>query len=376
MINIGVLTSSRADFGVYLPLLNRMKMDEEIRYTIIAFGTHTSKFHGNTVDEILELGLEVKYRLPTLLASDSEEGISTSAALCSLKFSSFWAAYKDEFDLVFCLGDRFEMFAAVSAGVPFGVKFAHLCGGDVSLGAIDDIYRDCLTRFSSIHFPTTTKCAERINQLNIVNEPVKAVGLLSLDDIDNLQLLSIEEFKDLWGINLNLPCILITFHPETVGPERNKKHSQIIYETLLGLGKEYQLIVTMPNADTEGYIFREIFFQLKEIMPEQIFLIENFGRTSYFTCMKYSKLLIGNSSSGISEAASFNKYAINVGARQKGRETGSNIFNADFDASEILALAVKIIQDPDFKGENIYRKEGGVDEIIKTIKTLMINNRN
>lgn len=375
MINIGVLTSSRADFGVYLPLLNRMKIDEEINFSIIAFGTHNSKFHGNTVDEILDQGFEVPYKLPTLLTCDSEEGVSTSTALCALKFSSFWATNKTEFDMVFCLGDRFEMFAAVSAGVPFGVKFVHFCGGDISLGAIDNVYRDCLTRFSSIHFPTTQKCAERVNKLKTENEPVKAVGLLSLDDINNHKLLSKEEFKQQWGIDLSKPSILITFHPETVGPEKNKKHSQIIYETLLGLGKDYQLIVTMPNADTEGYIFREIFFQLKEILPEQIFLIENFGRTSYFTCMKYSKLLIGNSSSGISEAASFNKYAINVGARQKGRETGSNIFNADFDASEIVALAVKILQDPDFKGENIYRKEGGVDEIIKTIKTLMINNR-
>ncbi|MFD2514244.1 UDP-N-acetylglucosamine 2-epimerase [Pontibacter locisalis] len=373
MIKIGVLTSSRSDFGVYLPLLNRMKADEEISFSIIAFGTHISKFHGNTVDEILEQGFEVQYKLPTLLTDDSEEGISSSTALCALKFSSFWATYKDRFDFVFCLGDRFEMFAAVSAGVPFGIKFVHFCGGDVSLGAIDNVYRDCLTRFSSIHFPTTTTCAERVNKLKNEDEPVKAVGLLSLDDIDNLELLTLEEFKDKWGIDLAIPSILVTFHPETIGSEKNIKYSQVIYETLLELGEDYQLIVTMPNADTEGYLFREIFYQIKSLLPEKVILIENFGRTSYFTCMKYSRLLIGNSSSGISEAASFNKYAINIGSRQKGRETGPNTFNVDFDTAEILALAVKVLRDPVFEGENIYRKAGGVDEIIKTIKHLILN---
>lgn len=376
MINIGVLTSSRADFGVYMPLLNRMKSDDEFNFSIIAFGTHTSKFHGYTIDEIHDQGFEVRYKLPTLLTCDSEEGISTSTALCALKFSSFWATHKEEFDLVLCLGDRFEMFAAVSAGVPFGVKFVHFCGGDISLGAIDNVYRDCLTRFSSIHFPTTPKCAERVNKLKTENEPVKAVGLLSLDDINNLELLSKEEFKKQWGIDLAIPSILITFHPETVGPEKNIRHSEIIYEALLGLGKNYQLIVTMPNADTEGYIFREVLFKLKELLPDKVFLIENFGRTSYFSCMKYSKLLIGNSSSGISEAASFNKYAINVGSRQKGRETGLNTFNADFDATEIIALAIKILKDPDFKGENIYKKRGGVDEIITTIKNEVSKSKN
>lgn len=375
MINVGVLTSSRADFGIYLPLIRKMKIDQDIDYTIIAFGTHVSKFHGYTLNEILENDLEVKYTIPTLLSSESEEGISTSTALCSLKFSSFWAQHKKDFDIIFCLGDRYEMFAAVSAGVPFGVKFAHLYGGDKSLGVIDNMYRDSLTHFSTLHFTSTESCANRVEDLKAGNDLVEVVGLLSLDDIEDVQLLSVEEFREQWQIDLKKPTILITIHPETVSPERNRKYAQELVHSFLILSKDYQLVITLPNADTEGYVYRECFEKLKRMVPDKIFLIEHFGRTSYFSCMKHCQLLIGNSSSGISEAASFNRYVINVGDRQKGRETGPNTFNARFDATEIVTLTSRIAKDPVYEGENIYRRTGGVEKIIKRIK-LEINKEN
>ncbi|WP_324719203.1 UDP-N-acetylglucosamine 2-epimerase [Salinimicrobium sp. HB62] len=368
-MNIGVLTSSRADFGIYLPLIRRLKAEKGITYTIISFGTHLSKFHGYTVNEILENDLKVEYMLPTLLASETEEGISTSAALCSMKFSSFWASHKDEFDVVLCLGDRYEMFAAVSAGVPFGIRFAHLYGGDRSLGVIDNMYRDSLTHFSSLHFTSTNSCAERVKQLKFGKEPVEVVGLLSLDDIEEVQLPSLEEFEEKWQIDLSLPTILATIHPETISPEKNHRHSQELVDAFLVLSKTHQIVITMPNADTEGFVYRESFEKLKKLAPEKIFLIEHFGRTSYFSCMKYSHLLIGNSSSGISEAASFNRYAINVGDRQKGRETGPNTFHARFDATEIVKIAEEILKYPFYKGENIYRRKGGVEKIVTTLKS-------
>lgn len=338
-------------------------------FDIIAFGTHVSKFHGYTINNILDQGFEVKYRLPTLLTDDSEEGISTSAALCSLKFASFWAEHRKEFDLVLCLGDRFEMFAAVSAGVPFGVKFAHLCGGDLSLGAIDNVYRDALTHFSNIHFTTTNKCGKRVKELKVSNEVVEVVGLLSLDDLSSINMCSIKEFYLRWGVDLNLPTILSTFHPETIDSGKNEEDSEIILETFLKLTQKFQLVITLPNADTEGTVYREKFVALKEACPEKVFLIENFGRTSYFTCLKYCQLVLGNSSSGISEAASFKKYTINVGDRQKGRETGKNVFHAAFDVKEITSLVSEIMENPTFEGENIYHKEGGVETIINTLKT-------
>src|SRR5690606_5753673 len=138
-MRVAVLTSSRADFGIYLPLLNRLKEDPFFQLEIIAFGTHLSKFHGYTLDQIKESGFTTIHEISSLLTNDDEVSIATSFGLTVLKFADFWD--KHSYDWVLCLGDRFEMAAAVQAGIPFGVRFAHLHGGETTLGAIDNIYR-------------------------------------------------------------------------------------------------------------------------------------------------------------------------------------------------------------------------------------------
>ena len=138
-MRIGVLTSSRADFGIYLPLLNLIKLDTFFKLEIIAFGTHLSQLHGYTVHEIEENGFDHIQKIPSLISNDSESSISSSYGLTVLKFADFW--HNNKYDLVFCLGDRFEMSAAVQAGIPFGINYAHIHGGETTLGAIDNVYR-------------------------------------------------------------------------------------------------------------------------------------------------------------------------------------------------------------------------------------------
>jgi len=165
MIRIGVLTSSRADFGIYLPLLKLMNVDENIQLDIIAFGTHLSRYHGYTIDQIVNAGFNVQHQIESILLTDSPESNATSTGLTYLKFSSFWGHYSKEFDFVFCLGDRFEMFAAVYAGVPFGIKFAHIHGGETTLGAIDNIYRHAISHASTYHFTATNSFAKKFLSL-------------------------------------------------------------------------------------------------------------------------------------------------------------------------------------------------------------------
>lgn len=368
MVKIAILTSSRADFGVYLPLLSKIVAHKGFSLSIIAFGTHLSDFHGYTVNEIVANGFEVKYKIPTAMASDSVESISTSAALCSLKFSSFWAGHKDEFDIILCLGDRYEMFAAVSAGAPYNLKFAHFYGGDTSLGAIDNVYRDCLTHMSIMHFTSTAKCANRVRYLK-PNDPIEVVGILSLDDITSLKLLTVDEFKNKWNINLTNPTILVTFHPETIEYEKNQHYAEIIFNLCEKLIEKYQIVITMSNADTNGYVFQEKFKQLKNLHAEQVFLIKNFGRTGYFTCMKFCSILLGNTSSGLSEAPSFQKYAVNVGDRQKGRETSNNVISVDFDVNRLIA-AVDLYAGLTYEGINIYNQVGSSDKIVDILENV------
>ena len=354
-MRVGILTSSRADFGIYRPLLKQLLANSNFDLKIIAFGTHLSIFHGNTIDEILKEGFEVNYTVDSLLVSDTNESISSTIGLTIIKFSSFWEYNHSQFDIVFCLGDRFEMLAAVISGVPFGIKFAHIHGGEKTLGAIDNVFRHTITHSSFIHFASTEVYKNRIVQ--ILDEPKRVynTGALSLENINLIQLLSVDEFKLKWKIDLSKPTILFTFHPETVNSEKNNFYIKEIIDTVLSLNK-FQFLITMPNADTYGNRIR-MQFESKFQSCKNIYLVENLGTQSYFTAMKYSKILLGNTSSGIIEAASFNKHVINIGNRQAGRAVSSNIINIEIKKESIIDAVNKTISLGDYKGSNIYYNE-------------------
>ena len=365
-MKIGVLTSSRADFGIYLPLLKALKEDDFFQLELIVFGTHLSKFHGYTVQQIFDEGFEPKHLIHQMIITDEPISIATSYAVTAMKFAEIWK--NNVFDCVFCLGDRYEMAAAVAAGIPFNVPFAHIHGGETTLGAIDNIYRHSITLASKIHFVATESFVNRVMQLKGLDARCLVTGSLSLDNIKNMQLLDIEAFKSKWGIDLSLPSVLVTIHPETVAFEKNREYVDEVYQALIKITETFQVIITMPNADTLGSVYREMYSKLKLAAPSMVHLIENFGTQSYFTCMKYVALLIGNSSSGIIEAASFGKYVINLGDRQKGRLTSKNALNIAFDSVEILKHT-KIFFGKNFFGLNIYYNDKPVHKIIKYLKS-------
>ncbi len=363
-MKIGVLTSSRADFGIYLPLLKALREDSFFQLELIVFGTHLSRYHGYTIEQIIDEGFIPTYQIHQMLLSDESNAISTSYALTALKFAEFWKEHS--FSLVFCLGDRFEMAAAVAAGIPFNVRFGHIHGGETTLGAIDNIYRHSITLASKYHFVSAEVFKQRIKELTGTDENCIVTGSLSLLNLKNLSLLSIEKFHEKWGIDLSKPSILITIHPETVAFERNQEFAMEAYTAFEKLSIDLQLIITMPNADTTGTIFRNTWQTLKNNHLDNVFLIENFGTQSYFSCMKYVGLVIGNSSSGIIEAASFGKYFINIGERQRGRLINENTINCTFNSDDIIKIVNKYKQ-KNYFGNNVY---DNIHSITKTISFL------
>lgn len=355
-MKIAVLTSSRADYGVYRPLLKALNNTEDFDWGLIVFGTHLSKLHGYTVSEIENDGYPIKKRIESLVLGDTPNAIASSYALTAAKFADYWGEGDSNFDLVFVLGDRFEMAAAVVSGIPYGVKFAHIHGGETTQGAIDNIYRHSISLASSIHFVSASVFESRIqNLIGNENAPVYNVGSLSLENLHDIDLLEISEFKFKWGIDLVIPTILVTVHPETVDYKNNESYCLEITQALKSLADKFQIVITMPNADTFGNIFRTAFLNLsKDIL--NIYIIENFGTQSYFTCMKYVCLLIGNTSSGIIEAASFKNYVLNIGDRQKGRLSGDNVINLPFEKEVIISNALKYANST-FHGINLFYKE-------------------
>jgi GDP/UDP-N,N'-diacetylbacillosamine 2-epimerase (hydrolysing) len=366
-MKIGVLTSSRADYGIYLPLLERLKRDSFFQLEIIAFGTHLSKIHGYTLDNIVNHGYKTIHKISIDLSDDSVFGIAKSYANTVFEFSDFWKA--NTFDLVLCLGDRFEMSAAVQAGIPFEVKFAHIHGGETTLGAIDNIYRHQITLGSIVHFTSALVHSDKIATLIGKTENIFTVGALSLDEVDAFQPIPKNLFLEKFNLK-DQPFILVTFHPETVSTEHNIHFAKETNIALCELSKQFHIVVTMPNADVMGSIFRQAILEAKQLHKESISLIENFGKINYFNAMYYASLMLGNTSSGIIEAASFHKYVINVGDRQKGRIHSANVLHVPFDAKKIYEKVIETMKLGNYKGSNIYYLDGAADNIIRTLKSL------
>lgn len=366
-MKIGILTSSRADFGIYLPLLQKLKMDPFFEIEIIAFGTHLSKFHGFTLNEIEHESFAKIHKISSLISNDDEQAIASSYALTVLKFADFWQ--NNKFDLVFCLGDRFEMSAAVQSSIPFGVNLAHIHGGEVTLGAIDNIYRHQITLASQIHFTSSIIYEKKITNLIGINKNIYTVGSLSLDNLVDFKPIEKNVFYSKFNI-LENDFALITFHPETIAISENEQFASEMKKALTIIAKKLSLVITMPNADTLGSVYRKKIEELKAENTNKITLIENFGKENYFSAMFYSKILIGNTSSGIIEAASFGKHVVNVGDRQKGRAQSLNILDTNFSSKNIILNVQKAIDLGNFKFENIYYKKGAADSIIKIIKNL------
>lgn len=365
-MRIVVLTSSRADYGIYLPLLKRLEKDAFFDLKIIAFGTHLSSFHGYTIKQIEADGFEIIERVESLVLGDSATAVSSAIGLTVVKFAAIWERLKDEVDLVLTLGDRYEMFAAVSAAVPFNLKIAHFHGGETTLGAIDNVFRHAISLMSSIHFAATQPYCDRIAEITGSEEHIYNVGALSLDNFKKMDLLSKADFQTQFDIDITMPTILVTFHPETVSLQKNEVYTEVLVKTFEKLTLKYQIIITMPNADTMGNLIRTEFLKLEK-EQQKVICVESFGKLGYFSCMKHCTFLLGNTSSGIIEAASFGKFVINVGDRQKGRARSGNVIDVAIEEEKILN-AVSIIKKQKYKGENIYHLEESSKSVAVILK--------
>ncbi len=366
-MHIAVLTSSRADFGIYLPLLKKLSSDDYFKLDIIAFGTHLEKKFGYTIDEILDSGFEVKYQIKTAPKGDTPENIAYSIGETIKKFSEFWS--DKFFDLIFALGDRYEMFAAVSAASPFSLRIAHIHAGETTLGAIDNSYRHCISLMSEYLFTTTAEYKKRAIEITNRTNKVFNAGALSLDNLVNLKFLTKDEFRDKYKIDLKKSSILCTFHPETISYEKNKTYILELIEALKVLNEKYQIIITMPNADTMGLMIRDELIDFARDR-KKVFLVESMGMKDYLSCMKYCSFMLGNTSSAFVEASFFPKPVINLGERQSGRIQTPNIKTVKIEKNDIITAVKKIENKEKLNKTDIYGNGHAAEAIINILKKL------
>lgn len=368
-MRIGLLSSSRADYGIYYSLLIKLKKDPNISLTILAFGSHLKPGSEQSIEEIYKDNFGEIETFITHNNGDSSSEINSEIIQTQKIFNKYWEKNSSKFDFIVCLGDRFEMFAAVYSTIQYNLKLVHIHGGEKSLGSLDNIYRHAISLASVIHFTSIPEYKNRVIELldDGRREHVYSLGSLSVEKIEYLEIPTIEEFRKQWGIDLNKQTILITYHPENTSSNQILQNINSLIQVVLR-NRDIQFIFNYPNLDANNSIIRN---KLDELLGSQsnCKLIESLGYKYYFCALKHCLTLIGNSSSGIIEAASFKKYVINIGSRQSGRIRNCNVIDIeDFDENIIQRSLEDIFKNPYWDGENIYYQPKTSDKMIKILK--------
>jgi UDP-hydrolysing UDP-N-acetyl-D-glucosamine 2-epimerase len=327
---IAVITTSRADYShLYWPLRDLSK-NENVDLGIIALGSHLSPEFGHTVQEIEKDGFQIAARIECLLSSDSDVGMAKTIGVATLSLADLLGKMRPH--LLLLIADRYEMLAPAAVALALRIPVAHIEGGEISEGAIDDAVRNALTKLSHIHFTSTAAARERVIALGEEEWRVHHAGAPSLDHLRRQPLLSREEIEEQLQLNLQTPTILVAYHPVTIARDTLQEAAALF--TALGSLRE-QILFCYPNADAGS---RELIERTKSFIANRGHgkIFTNLDTVTYLSLLRQVDMLVGNSSSGIMESASFALPTVNVGLRQQGRERPRNVLDADADANSIL----------------------------------------
>lgn len=332
MKTVTVITGARSDYGLLRPLLSQLSATPGLRADVMVTGMHLAPEFGLTVNEIERDGFAIRDRIECLTASDSPQGIAQSMGLGQIGFAQAFARSRPE--LLMILGDRTEMLAAATAALPFRIPIAHIHGGELTQGAIDDAVRHCLTKLCHLHFVALPEFADRVQQLGETRDRIHVVGALGLDAIQSTPRLSPAEFQQRFGVDLNSSPLVVTFHPVTQEYEQTGGQ---IDELLAALATvDTPLVFTYPNSDTNGRIIIDRINRFVADRPNAV-VVQNLGSAAYFTLLGQARAMVGNSSSGILEAASFRLPVVNIGTRQQGRPQPANVIPTGYGRDDIAA---------------------------------------
>jgi len=328
---IGVVTVARSDYGIYRPVLRELAAREGVSIELYVGGMHLRERFGRTVTEIERDGRPIVARLDFLEDDDSPLAVASAVGRGVAAFADAFSRGRP--DILLVLGDRFEMLAAGVAALPLAIPLAHLHGGETTEGAIDESIRHALTKLSHLHFASTDAYARRIEQLGEEAWRIVVSGAPALDAIREHEPLSDEQLAE-HGVRLRGPTLLVTFHPVTLEPGNTAQHTDALVEAVDASGCD--AVLTYPNADA-GH--KEIVERLGRLAAssDRFTLVRSLGADAYYTLMSRASAMVGNSSSGIVEAASFRLPVVDIGNRQRGRIRGANVIHAEPEADAIRA---------------------------------------
>ncbi len=368
------MTVARSDYGIYLPVLRKIQADPDLQLYLIVAGMHLSPEFGLTVKAIKADGFEIGERVEMLLSSDTPEGIVKSMGLGTIGFGQAYARFGP--DILLVLGDRFEMHAAVVAALPFRIPVAHIAGGEITEGAVDDLIRHSITKMSHLHFVSIEAYASRLMQMGEEPWRIHVTGSPSLDHFKSLNPLAIPELEKHVDLDLQTPPLLVTLHPETQSADPLEKE---IDELLIALDRfDMPIVFSYPNADPNG---RLTLYRIEEWVSRKpkTRLFPNLGTQIYYSLMVTAATMVGNSSSGIVEAPSFQLPVVNIGTRQKGRPHPGNVIDVPF-SSEKIEGAIRLALSKGFRESltglvNPFGDGRASERIVQVLSNLEINQK-
>ena len=371
---ICVITGTRAEFGLTRWLMDEIKKSSNLSLQLIVTGTHLSPEYGHTVWEIEKAGFEIDLKLDMLLSSNTAIGVTKSIGMGTIGFADAFENLKP--DIVVVLGDRFEIFSAVTSAMISGIPIAHIHGGEVSEGAFDEAIRHSISKMSHLHFVAAEDYRKRVIQLGEQPDRVFNVGGMGIDALSNIKLLSRTEIENDLGLSFGAKSLLVTFHPITLDTVNSSKLQMVELLNALKSFKDITIIFTAPNADTGS---NELLKLVQTFVNSNAnsYLYTSLGQLRYFSCMKQVNGLVGNSSSGLLEAPSFKIGTINIGDRQQGRLKSKSVIDTAPDTHSIISAIENLFSAKFQKGlefvENPYGEPGASKMIKEKLESVSLD---
>ena len=368
MKKICIVTGTRAEYGLLKPLIDRIYHSDKFELQLAVTGMHLSTEFGLTYQEVEKDGYPITSKIEMLLSSDTPVGITKSMGLALIGFADYFAAYQP--DIVIILGDRYEMLMAASAAMIARIPIAHIHGGELTEGLIDEAIRHSITKMSQIHFVTTEEYRKRVIQLGEQPEMVFNVGALGVENIKRICLLEKKQLEEDIHFVFSDKTVMVTFHPVTL--ERMTAEKQ--FANLLAVlekHEELNVIFTKANSDTDGRVINRMIDVFVENNKERCVAFTSLGQLRYLSTLCFCCAVIGNSSSGIIEVPSFGIPTVNIGDRQKGRVCALSVINCGNTENEIEKAVVRALskefRDNIIEIKNPYEGENTSEQILKVI---------
>lgn len=362
---ICIITGTRAEYGLLKPLIDKVYKSDLLELLLGVTGMHLSPEFGLTFKEIEDDGYPITFKIEMLLSSDTSVGITKSMGVAMLGFADYFEQYKP--DLVVILGDRYEMLMVAAASMIAKIPIAHIHGGELTEGSMDEAIRHSITKMSHIHFTSTEEYRKRVIQLGEQPQSVFNVGALGIENIQNMKLLDKDELERQINFQFTEKTIMVTYHPVTLENLSSKKQFQDILDVILA-HKELSVIFTKANADMEGRVINQMIDNFVNVHRDRCAVYTSLGQLRYLSALQFCKAVVGNSSSGIIEVPSFGIPTVNIGDRQRRRIYAKSVINCRNDKNGIDTALMRALSDEFMNkaaiAKNPYEKEHTSDQMI------------